>query len=161
MKRFLTCGVLLAFAGAAWGQNRPASATGELPRVILDRYCVTCHNERAKTAGLMLDKLDPLHVESNTEAWEKVVRKLRAGMMPPQGMPRPDSATYDAVAATLETELDRAAAARPKLPQPGVHRLNRTEYANAMREILGLEIDPVVYLSADDSSFGFDNVVSG
>src|ERR1041385_5784238 len=128
---------------------------------MLDQYCVTCHNERAKTAGLVLDKLDTLHVESNTEVWEKVVRKLRAGMMPPQGMPRPDSATDDSVAAALETELDRAAAARPKLPTPGVHRLNRTEYANAIREILGLEIDPAVYLPADDSSYGFDNVVSG
>src|SRR5262249_10815409 len=110
MKRFLTCGVLLALAGTAWGQNRTASATGEMPRAMLDQYGATCHNERAKTAGLVLEKLDPLHVESNTEAWEKVVRKLRAGMMPPQGMPRPDSATYDAVAAALETELDRAAA---------------------------------------------------
>ena len=162
MERLLTCcGVLLTFAGAAWGQTRPAGAIAETSRAILDRYCVTCHNERAKTAGLMLDKLDPSHAESNAEAWEKVVRKLRAGMMPPQGMPRPDSTTYDVVATALETQLDRAATAKSKLPPPGVHRLNRTEYANAIHEILGLDIDAASYLPADDSSYGFDNVVSG
>jgi hypothetical protein len=110
---------------------------------------------------LTLDKLDPAHVGENAEAWEKVVRKLRAGMMPPQGSSRPSSDQYEALTATLEAELDRAAAARPKLGEPGVHRLNRTEYANAIREILGFDIDPGAYLPADDSSYGFDNVVSG
>src|SRR5437867_840836 len=85
-------------------------AHAQAPRAVLDQYCVTCHNERTKTAGLMLDKMDPAHVSANTEAWEKVVRKLRAGMMPPQGMPRPDATTYEALASTLETELDRVAA---------------------------------------------------
>src|SRR4029077_13031381 len=106
-------------------------------------------------------KMDPSHVSADTEAWEKVVRKLRAGMMPPQGLPRPNAAAYEALTARLESELDRAAAAKPKLAAPGVHRLNRTEYANAIRDILGLEIDPAAYLPADDSSYGFDNVVSG
>jgi cytochrome c551/c552 len=131
------------------------------PKALLDQYCVTCHNERTKTAGLMLDKMDPANVSANTEAWEKVVRKLRAGMMPPQGMPRPDAATYESLTATLETELDRAATVKPKLGSPEVHRLNRTEYANAIRDVLGLNIDPAAYLPADDSSYGFDNVVSG
>src|SRR6266446_2374882 len=147
--------LLVLWITAAFAQSTPA------PRAVLDQYCVTCHNERAKTAGLMLDKIDPARVSANAEAWEKVVRKLRAGMMPPQGLPRPDAATYEALTVALETELDRAAAAKPKLGTPEVHRLNRTEYANAIRDILGLDIDPAAYLPADDSSFGFDNVVSG
>src|SRR5438874_1701971 len=110
---------------------------GQGARAVLDQYCVTCHNQKLKTAGLSLDKMDPARVSADAEAWEKVVRKLRAGMMPPQGMPRPDPAAYEALTTALETELDRAAAVRPKLGTPGVHRLNRTEYANAIREILG------------------------
>src|SRR6266568_4150007 len=81
--------------------------------------------------------------------------------MPPQGMPRPNAAAYEALTVALEAELDRAAAAKPKLGAAGVHRLNRTEYANAIRDLLGLDIDPAAYLPADDSSYGFDNVVSG
>jgi len=105
--------------------------------------------------------MDPSNPAQNTEAWEKVVRKLRAGVMPPQGMPRPNPSSYEALTVSLETALDRAAETKPKLPAPGVHRMNRTEYANAIREILGLDIDPAVYLPADDTSYGFDNVVSG
>jgi len=130
-------------------------------RPVLDRYCVTCHNQKLKTAGLMLDQLDLAHVGEHAEQWEKVVRKLRAGMMPPSGMPRPDAATYEALTVALETELDRAATAHPHLPAPGVHRVNRTEYANAIRSLLALDIDPAAYLPADDSSYGFDNVVTG
>ncbi len=149
--------LVILWAGLAFGQSTGPAA----PRAVLDQYCVTCHNDKLKTAGLMLDKMDPAHVSANTEAWEKVVRKLRAGMMPPQGMPRPNAATYEALAEVLETELDRAAAAKQKLSTPGVHRLNRTEYANAIRDLLGLNVDPAAYLPADDSSYGFDNVVSG
>jgi len=130
-------------------------------RALLDKYCVTCHNQKLKTANLMLDKLDPARVGSDPEAWEKVVRKLRAGMMPPQGLPRPDPAAYEALTVALENELDRAAAAKPKLAAPAVHRVNRTEYANAIRQLLALEIDPAAFLPADDSSYGFDNVASG
>src|SRR5215475_12399296 len=152
-KLLIPCGIFLISAGLAFGQNTP--------RALLDKYCVTCHNDRAKTGGLTLEKIDPAHVAQNTEIWEKVVRKLRAGMMPPQGMQRPEPGTYEALTVALETELDRAAAERQSLPPPGVHRLNRTEYANAVHEILGLTIDPAAYLPADDSSYGFDNVVSG
>ena len=140
MKNFFCGGLLLFWAGIAFGQTAP--------RALLDQYCVTCHNDRLKTAGLTLDKMDPSHVAADAEAWEKVVRKLRAGMMPPQGLPRPNAAAYEALTAALETELDRAAAAKPKLAAPGVHRLNRTEYANVIRDILGLDIDPAVYLPA-------------
>src|SRR3989442_1251238 len=158
----IRCGVLLICSGLAFGQNaQNAGAPAAQPRALLDQYCGPCHNEKLKTAGLTLDKLDPAHVTQDAEAWEKVVRKLRAGMMPPQGMPRPNAAAYEALTAALETELDRAAAAKPKLSTPGVHRLNRTEYANAIRDLLGLNIDPAAYLPADDSSYGFDNVVSG
>src|SRR5439155_16199256 len=148
---------LVVCTALALGQNSAPPA----PRAVLDQYCVTCHNPRLKTAGLMLDKMDPAQVAQDAEAWEKVVRKLRAGMMPPQGSPRPNATVYEALTVALENELDRAAADRPKLATPGVHRLNRTEYANAIRDLLGLDIDPAVYLPADDSSFGFDNVVSG
>src|SRR5215475_6005687 len=152
-KLLIPCGIFLISAGLAFGQNTT--------RALLDKYCVTCHNDRAKTGGLTLEKIDPALVAQNTETWEKVVRKLRAGMMPPQGIPRPEPGTYEALTVALETELDRAAAERQSLPPPGVHRLNRTEYANAVHEILGLTIDPAAYLPADDSSYGFDNVVSG
>ncbi len=130
-------------------------------RAVLDQYCVTCHNQKLKTAGLMLDKLDLAHVGEHAEPWEKVVRKLRAGMMPPAGLPRPGATTYEALTVALENELDRAAQANPHLPVPGVHRVNRTEYSNAIRSLLALDIDAAAYLPADDSSYGFDNVASG
>ena len=158
MKSLVFLGGIVICASSTLGQN---PAPNPAPRALIDQYCVTCHNQRAKTAGLTLDKMDPAHVAQDQEAWEKVVRKLRAGMMPPQGMPRPNDARYEALTVALENELDRAAGQRPKLSTPGVHRLNRTEYANAIRELVRLDIDPAVYLPADDSSYGFDNVESG
>jgi hypothetical protein len=148
-----SCGIILLL-------SLPGSAQSP-QRALLDKYCVTCHNQKLKTANLMLDKLDPAHVSADPEAWEKVVRKLRAGMMPPQGLPRPDAAAYEAFTVALENELDQAAAAKPKLAAPAVHRVNRTEYANAIRQLLALDIDPAAFLPADDSSYGFDNVASG
>jgi len=130
-------------------------------RAVLDRYCVTCHNQKLKTAGLTLDTLDLAHIGEHAEQWEKVVRKLRAGMMPPAGLPRPNAANYEALTVALENELDRSAALHPHLPAPGVHRVNRTEYANAIQSLLALDIDAAAFLPADDSSYGFDNVVSG
>jgi hypothetical protein len=151
--------MVLVSAAFLLGQNATVPASSA--RAVLDQYCVTCHNQTSNTAALALDKLDPSHVEQNPEVWEKVVRKLRAGMMPPQGLPRPNAAAYEAFTVAIETELDRVAASKPNLPLPGVHRMNRTEYANAIRELLGLEIDAAAYLPADDSSYGFDNVASG
>ncbi len=130
-------------------------------QAVIEQYCVVCHNQKLKTAGLLLDKLVVAPVGDHTEQWEKVVRKLRAGMMPPSSMPRPNAATYEGLTEALENDLDRAAAAHPHLPAPSVHRVNRTEYANAIHSLLALDIDPAVYLPADDSSYGFDNVVSG
>ncbi len=138
-----------------------AIASAQTPRATLDQYCVGCHNQKLKTAGLMLDQVDPAQAGANAETWEKVVRKLRAGMMPPLGMPRPAPAAYEGLTVTLETELDKAAAAKPHLAPPGVHRANRAEYANAIRELLALEVDPAAFLPADDASYGFDNVASG
>src|SRR5437867_7099272 len=117
----ILAGTFLVWAALALGQN--SAPVVQPPRAVLDQFCVTCHNQRLKTAGLMLDRMDPAHVAQDAEAWEKVVRKLRAGMMPPQGLPRPDANTYEALTVALENELDRAAA-RPKLATPGVHRLN-------------------------------------
>jgi mono/diheme cytochrome c family protein len=125
-------------------------------RALLDQYCVTCHNARLKTADLLLDQLDLDHLGDHAEIGEKVVRKLRAGMMPPTGRRRPDQATLDGLIHAMEGELDRAAVTH--LPAPGLHRLNRTEYANAVRDLLGLDVDATKFLPPDDSTRGFDNI---
>ena len=127
-------------------------------RAVLDQYCVTCHNDRARTAGLLLDQADVENVDQGPEVWEKVLKKLRAGAMPPAGMPRPDQATYDSFATYLETALDRAAAAHPDPGRPVLHRLNRVEYTNAVRDLLAVDIDGNTLLPADDSRYGFDNI---
>jgi len=132
------------------------------PRALLDKYCVTCHNQQARTAGLMLDKADvsdiPSGVPSNPEIWEKVIRKLRSGTMPPPGNPRPEKAEAANLIATLEASLDRAAALRPNPGRFILHRLNRTEYGNAIRDLLALDIDVSSLLPPDDESYGFDNI---
>ena len=135
-----------------------ASTASPDPRALLDQYCVTCHNERLKTAGLLLDRSDVGHVGARPETWEKVVRKLRSGAMPPPGRRRPDAPTLDAFVTWLETELDREAAARPNPGRPADHRLNQFEYDNAVRDLLALEIDTASLLPADESDHGFDNI---
>src|SRR5436190_7546186 len=110
----------------------PPSATDA--RAVVNKYCISCHSTRLKTAGLVLDTLDLDKLPDDGELWEKVVRKLRAGAMPPVGAPRPDAATSDALASWLETTLDHAAAARPDPGRPALHRLNRAESANAIRD---------------------------
>jgi hypothetical protein len=128
-------------------------------RPLLDRYCVTCHNRTLKTAGLQLDTLDVERVGASAETWEKVARKLRTREMPPVGAPRPDRDGYDRATATLEAALDRAAAAGPKPGRVIVHRLNRSEYTNAVRDLLALEIDGRSLLPADEpDQQGFDNM---
>jgi mono/diheme cytochrome c family protein len=125
-------------------------------RALLDQYCVTCHNQRLQTGGLSLDKLDTANIHEHAETWEKVVRKLRAGMMPPSGMPRPAAPVLDSMVTFLEQDLDRTASTSP-VP-PGMHRLNRTEYTNAIRDVLALQVDATKFLPADDSTRGFDNI---
>jgi mono/diheme cytochrome c family protein len=129
------------------------------PRALADQYCVSCHSARLKTAGLDLEGLDVTSVGPNSETWEKIIAKLRAGSMPPPGRPRPDRATYDAVASRLERDVDRAWDAKPN---PGriaaVHRLNRVEYNNAVRDLLALDVDVKPLLPGDETADGsFDN----
>ena len=162
MSRSIAVWIGIALAGAGCLQaasQRPASPPAASSyRALLDRYCVTCHNEKLRTAALVLDKIDVERVGAGAEVWEKVLSKLRVGAMPPPGRPRPDRATSDAVVSWLETELDGAAKAHPNPGRPAVHRLNRIEYTNAVRDLLALEIDGQSLLPADVSGYGFDNI---
>ena len=142
-------------------QTPALSSSPVVPRAVIDTYCVSCHNDRLKVAGLALDNADADHAGARAELWEKVLRKLRAREMPPPGRPRPDAATYAAMTALLEKTLDDAASANPNPGRVAVHRLNRTEYKNAVRDLLGLQIDSKSLLSADEADQeGFDNVAS-
>ena len=138
--------------------QQPAEAADA--RAILDQYCVTCHSDRLETGGLSLETVDLTDASASAERLEKVIRKLRLGAMPPLGMPRPDEATYTGLAAWLETELDRAAAAHPNAGRTEtLHRLNRAEYENVIRDLLHIEgLDFSVMLPTDDASYGFDNI---
>ena len=136
----------------------PAAAATSPNRELVQKYCVTCHNARAKTAGLVLEGLDPSQAGGQADIWEKVVRKVRGGMMPPQGMPRPDEATLTAFATSLETALDQQALRSPDPGHKAIQRLNRTEYGNAIRDLLDLDVDATELLPPDDESDGFDNI---
>jgi len=137
----------------------PTQSSVSPQRALINQYCVACHNDRAKTGGLALDTVDVDRTGQNPEIWEKVVRKLRARTMPPSGAARPDENGYNGLVAYLETSLDRLAAAAPN---PGrtdtFQRLNRTEYQNIIRDLLGLEIDAESLLPSDEANYGFDNV---
>jgi hypothetical protein len=128
---------------------------------VIDQYCVGCHNQKLQTAGLALDSVDPREASAHADVWEKVVRKLRMGQMPPAGLPRPDQATYDALSAWLETEIDRGAMARPNPGRTAAfHRLNRAEYQNAIRDLLGIELDVASLLPIDPATAGLDNMAN-
>jgi mono/diheme cytochrome c family protein len=147
--------------GSAQGTSTSTPATAVAPSAqaaVLKTYCVTCHNDRVKTGELTLEHADLTDVPKSAELWEKVVRKVRAGMMPPAGMPRPDDKTLEGFVSYLETSIDRAAAASPRPGRTALHRLNRAEYANAIRDLLALEIDSTALLPPDDESSGFDNI---
>jgi mono/diheme cytochrome c family protein len=141
-----------------------ASADQSDPAAVLSKYCVTCHNERLKTGGLVIDPAQFATIGDHADAWEKVAKKLRTSAMPPAGAPRPDAATYDAVATSIESALDRASAARPQVGKlPIAHRLSRTEYRNAVRDLLALgdlpkEVSVDYLLPADNISSGFDTI---
>ena len=180
--RVTRCAWAAAAFLAACGLAAPAAAqqAGALPapvaaqRALLDRYCVTCHNERMvqgeeapvsalasqlRAVGLSLDRLDLGAVGDQAEVWERVVRKVRSGMMPPAGRPRPDDIDLDRFVTWLETELDRVAQATPNPGRPAAwHRLNRAEYGNVVRDLLAVDVDVGHLLPADDSSHGFDNI---
>jgi mono/diheme cytochrome c family protein len=165
---FAVLGFALAVAAARPGAQAPPApaqfAAGSASAAVLTQYCATCHSERTKSGGLVIDPADVTNVSAGADRWEKVVRKLRTQSMPPPGAPRPDAASYARVATFLETELDRAEAARPHLGRlPLTHRLSRTEYRNAVRDLLALESLPrevsVDYLlPPDNTSSGFDNI---
>jgi len=125
---------------------------------FVSHYCVTCHNQRLKTAGLMLDTLDLAKIPSNAETWEKVIVKLSTGAMPPAGMPHPDAAATNKFVSSIETQIDGAAQAKPYAGRPLLHRMNRAEYADAIRDLLALDVDATALLPPDDSAYGFDNV---
>ncbi|MEX2303584.1 MAG: DUF1592 domain-containing protein [Bryobacterales bacterium] len=146
---------LAPVASLAQVPGTPAAAPA--PRAVLDQYCVACHNQNVKTAGLALDTLDLARASGNAAVWETVVRKIRTGAMPPAGMPRPEKAAADGVVSWLEAELDRAALEQPNPGLPALHRLNRAEYHNAIRDLLALDIDAPSLLPADNAAYGFDN----
>src|SRR6516225_5332956 len=128
----VTCGAVLAAIGAA-GQSKPVPMSLAAQRVLLDQYCITCHNQKAKIGGLALDTVDLARPGDNAETLERVIRKLRAGMMPPAGSKRPDPGTYQSLASGIEASVDQASASKPVEGLPGVHRVNRVEYANSVR----------------------------
>ncbi len=157
---FLTLG----FVGVAGAQQPSGVPPQQVPPVlsVVNQYCLGCHNNTVKSGGLALDTVSPENTDRDSELWEKVVRRLRARRMPPAGMPRPDERTFDKVVASLERSLDRAAAAHPN---PGrtdtFRRLTRTEYRNAIRDLIAIEIDVSSLLPSDESSQGFDNITVG
>ena len=163
MKRVLCiCGVvlfaLISGRSRTVGVQRPLSAASPAAaqQALVQQYCITCHNDRAKQGGLSLENQNIVAAGDNPELWEKVVRKLRAGVMPPPGVRRPSLAEYDGLRDWLEVEIDRKAQRKPGAIV--LHRLNRTEYANVVRDLLDLEIDVSALLPPDDSARGFDNI---
>ena len=155
---------LIAGSSTVRGAGEPQSPPARQPvdahaaaQATLTEYCVACHNQRLATAGFSIDALKLDDVRANPDAWEKVVRKLRLGMMPPLGARRPDAATYERTITTLEASLDAAVAGQARPGRRMLHRLNRAEYANAVRDLLGLEVDVASLLPPDDAAFGFSD----
>jgi len=168
----LTLAALMWVGPTAWsvapvaGAQSPSTAASSRPaaarptvdyREVVTKYCVTCHNERLKTGGLSLDTVDVSNPAAAADVWERAVRKMRVGMMPPQGAPHPDADTQASLLTYLTTSLDRAALAHPNPGRPLVHRLNRAEYGNAIRDLLDLDVDASSMLPPDDAAYGFDN----
>jgi Protein of unknown function (DUF1592)/Protein of unknown function (DUF1588)/Protein of unknown function (DUF1587)/Protein of unknown function (DUF1585)/Protein of unknown function (DUF1595) len=167
MKSVLIFGSLLVLApaishaqpGAAHAQATAAPfSTAAAQRAFLNQYCAYCHNDQTKSGGMTLTKLDLAHIPHSADLAEKMIRKLRVGLMPPPGMPRPKPAVIKAFAASLESAVDEAAALHPNPGRPALHRLNRTEYANAIHDVLGVDVDVSSLLPTDDMSHGFDNM---
>ena len=165
--KFLSIAAITSCALRLWADDPatakppPAAAGAPLAKATIQQYCLGCHNAKLRTAGLLLDTANIELIRENPDLWEKVARKFRTGEMPPAGRPRPDPAAYRAVTLELESALDAAAVNRPNPGRVPVHRLNRAEYTNAIRDLLDLKIDGKSLLAADDSDQdGFDNVAS-
>jgi len=168
MKKLIWIAAALLFVGAV-GDAQTAKTTQTAPaptnvvvapldNAVPTQYCIGCHNQRAKTGGLQLDTLDYAHIGKDAQTWEKVIRKIKTGMMPPAGARRPDRAVLDAFASEVEQRLDAAAVQNPNPGTPALHRLNRTEYANVIRDLLALDVDVSALLPPDDATDGFDNI---
>jgi hypothetical protein len=158
MNRLLSWATVAISCAIVCGVLRGSEPSPAAERALLNQYCVTCHNDKTKTANFSLQREDINSVGDHPEVWERVIRKLRAGMMPPPGMPRPPLAKYEELRDWLEAQVDQKAATHPNPGSVVLHRLNRTEYANAIRDLLDLPIDVTMLLPADDSAHGFDNV---
>jgi cytochrome c5 len=153
MRCLVLGGIVLASVCTSEAQSPSATQ-----RAVVNKYCVTCHNERLRTAGLTLEKADMADVGSDAALWEKVLSKLRTAAMPPAGVPRPDPSAYSALTNYVETALDHAAESKLQPGRVSVHRLNRAEYINAVRDLLGVDVNVEALLPADDSGYGFDNI---
>jgi hypothetical protein len=154
----VSSGLHAAGAQTASRAAAPSTQTTSTTAAVVTRYCAGCHNERARTGGLTLTTLDFANIPADAEVWEKVIRKVRTGMMPPAGVPHPDAATRAAFVSSLSTTLDRAAATKPNPGRPALYRMNRSEYANAIRDLLDLDVDAPTLLPPDDAAYGFDNI---
>jgi mono/diheme cytochrome c family protein len=161
----VTWTVFILAAGAVFAGPRPQQASAasdatqaQANEALVKRYCVACHNDKLRTGGLTLQTMDFSNVAAGAETWEKVIRKLHTGSMPPQGMPRPDKEALNGFATWLATSIDKVALAKPNPGRATLHRLNRTEYANAIKDVLNLDVDATTLLPNDDESFGFDNI---
>lgn len=154
------CRILIA-AGAIHILTAQSVTPGpDRQQAFINGYCIGCHSAKLKTGGLALEGLDIHHVADHADVWEKVLQKVRSGEMPPKGLPRPTPAEYADLGQSLEKSLDSASAQNPNPGRPAVHRLNRTEYSNAIRDLLGLDIQAGAKLPADNTSFGFDNIAN-
>jgi hypothetical protein len=164
MNRFLSCVAVVfiatgvAVAGRQQAPSPPGRTAAAPDGAFVKQYCLTCHNSRTNAGGLALDAVNLLNVDGHAEVWEKVVRKLRAGAMPPDGAPKPAPAARQTFTTALEAALDASAARRLDPGTPALHRLNRTEYSNAIRDLLALDVDVSALLPPDDSTAGFDNI---
>jgi len=159
----VACGfVIVQIAGSLLAappqESQPPNADSASQRALLNKYCVTCHNERLHTAGLTLEKADVSNIATDPALWEKVLEKVLTGAMPPAGLPRPDASSYASLSSYIETSLDRAAEAKLQPGRVSIHRLNRAEYTNAIRDLLGLDVDVDALLPVDDSGYGFYNI---
>ena len=170
MKRYAVGATAVAFAVLSWGSGLRAaqpqggsSATGAAvaqQKAVIDQYCVTCHNQKTKTAGLALDTLDLTKLSEHAETWERAIMKLRGHLMPPPNAKQPPSAATQSLISWLETSLDQASASNPNPGSISLHRLNRAEYAASIKEIFDIDVDGAALLPADDISDGFDNIAN-
>src|SRR5260221_353678 len=150
--------LFLAWPASAQRQASDSSTGSASPNsALVNQYCVGCHNRKVSTAGVSLEGLDLARVGDHAAIWERALRKVRSGQMPPPGLPRPDAPESAAFAKWLEDSLDHAAGANPDPGRPAVHRLNRAEYSNTIRDLLVVDIQPGLLLPVDDSGYGFDN----